>query len=219
MKKYRKKQNRKGMIIAGVVFIVLAGGIGIYAVNFAKKVLAGNPEELLVEYMGYIENREYEKMFSMIDMERSSELDKTEFIERNSKIYEGIEVINMEINNVLTEKQDGKTVEVSYTTSFDTVAGAVEFDNTAMFSVTTDGCKLIWQDSLIFPDLLKTDKIQVSTAQAQRGEILDRNEKILAGKGTASSVGIVPGKLEDKDAALKSLSELLEISVESIENC
>lgn len=206
------------MIIAGVVFIVLAGGIGIYAVNFAKKVLAGNPEELLVEYMGYIENREYEKMFSMIDMERSSELDKTEFIERNSKIYEGIEVINMEINNVLTEKQDGKTVEVSYTTSFDTVAGAVEFDNTAMFSVTTDGCKLIWQDSLIFPDLLKTDKIQVSTAQAQRGEILDRNGKILAGKGTASSVGIVPGKLEDKDAALKSLSELLEISVESIEN-
>ena len=218
MKKYRKKQNRKGMIIAGVVFIVLAGGIGIYAANFAKKVLAGNPEELLVEYMGYIENREYEKMFSMIDIERSSELDKTEFIERNSKIYEGIEVINMEINNILTEKQDGKTVEVSYTTSFDTVAGAVEFDNTAMFSVTTDGCKLIWQDSLIFPDLLKTDKIQVSTAQAQRGEILDRNEKILAGKGTASSVGIVPGKLEDKDAALKSLSELLEISVESIEN-
>lgn len=218
MKKYRKKQNRKRMIIAGVVFIVLAGGIGIYAVNFAKKVLAGNPEELLVEYMGYIENREYEKMFSMIDMERSSELDKTEFIERNSKIYEGIEVINMEINNVLTEKQDGKTVEVSYTTSFDTVAGAVEFDNTAMFLVTTDGCKLIWQDSLIFPDLLKTDKIQVSTAQAQRGEILDRNGKILAGKGTASSVGIVPGKLEDKDAALKSLSELLEISVERIEN-
>ncbi len=218
MKKYRKKKNRKRRIIAGAVFIVLVGGIGIFAVNFAKKVLADNPEELLVEYMGYIENREYEKMFSMIDMEESSELDRTEFIERNSKIYEGIEVTNMEINNVLTEKQDGKTVEISYTTSFDTVAGAVEFDNTAMFSKAADGYKLIWQDSLIFPDLSKTDKVRVSTTQAQRGEILDRNGKVLAGKGTASSVGIVPGKLEDKDAALKGLSELLEISVESIEN-
>ena len=218
MKKYRKKKNRKRLIIAGVVFTVLVGGIGIYAVNFAKKVLADNPEELLVEYMGYIENREYEKMFSMIDMEESSELDRTEFIERNSKIYEGIEVTNMEINNVLTEKQDGKTVEISYTTSFDTVAGTVEFDNVAMFSKAADGYKLIWQDNLIFPNLSKTDKVRVSTTQAQRGEILDRNGKALAGEGTASSVGIVPGKLEDKDAALKSLSELLEISVESIEN-
>ncbi len=157
-------------------------------------------------------------MFSMIDMEESSALDRTEFIERNSKIYEGIEVTNMEINHVLKEKQDGKTVEISYTTSFDTVAGAVEFDNAAMFSKAADGYKLIWQDGLIFPDLSKTDKVQVFTTQAQRGEILDRNGKVLAGKETASSVGIVPGKLEDKDAALKSLSELLEISVESIEN-
>lgn len=218
MKKYRKKKNRKRLIIAGMVFIILVGGIGTYAANFAKKVLADNLEELLVEYMGYIENREYEKMFSMIDMEESSELDRTEFIERNSKIYEGIEVTNMEINNVLIEKQDGKTVEISYTTSFDTVAGAVEFDNVAMFSEAADGYKLIWQDSLIFPDLSKTDKVRVSTTQAQRGEISDRNGKVLAGKGTASSVGIVPGKLEDKDAALKGLSELLEISVESIEN-
>lgn len=218
MKKYRKKKNRKRLIIAGMVFIILVGGIGTYAANFAKKVLADNLEELLVEYMGYIENREYEKMFSMIDMEKSSELDRTEFIERNSKIYEGIEATNMEINNVLIEKQDGKTVEISYTTSFDTVAGAVEFDNAAMFSKAADGYKLIWQDSLIFPDLSKTDKVRVSTTQAQRGEISDRNGKVLAGKGTASSVGIVPGKLGDKDAALKGLSELLEISVESIEN-
>ena len=218
MKKYRKQKNRKRLIIAGMVFIILVGGIGTYAANFAKKVLADNLEELLVEYMGHIENREYEKMFSMIDMEKSSELDRTEFIERNSKIYEGIEATNMEINNVLIEKQDGKTVEISYTTSFDTVAGAVEFDNAAMFSKAADGYKLIWQDSLIFPDLSKTDKVRVSTTQAQRGEISDRNGKVLAGKGTASSVGIVLGKLEDKDAALKSLSELLEISVESIEN-
>ena len=89
----------------------------------------------------------------------------------------------MEINNVLAEKQDGKTVEISYTTSFDTVAGAVEFDNAAMFSKSADGYKLIWQDSLIFPDLSKTDKVRVSTTQAQRGEILDRNGKALAGEG------------------------------------
>ena len=38
MKKYRKQKNRKRLIIAGMVFIILVGGIGTYAANFAKKV-------------------------------------------------------------------------------------------------------------------------------------------------------------------------------------
>ena len=41
---------------------------------------------------------------------------------------------------------------------------------------------------------------------------------MLAGKGTASSVGIVPGKLENKEEALQKLSELLGTDVESMEN-
>ena len=45
---------------------------------------------------------------------------------------------------------------------------------------------------MIFPNLTSADKVRVSTTQAERGEILDRNGRVLAGKGTASSVGIVP---------------------------
>ena len=51
---------------------------------------------------------------------------------------------------------------------------------------------------MIFPNLTSTDKVRVSTTQAVRGEILDRNGCVLAGKGIASSVGIVPGKLENR---------------------
>lgn len=39
--------------------------------------------------------------------------------------------------------------------------------------------------------------MRVSTIQANRGKILDRNGRVLAGKGLASSVGIIPGKLEN----------------------
>ena len=46
---------------------------------------------------------------------------------------------------------------------------------------------------------------------------MDRNGRVLAGKGVASSVGIVPGKLEDRDEAIQQIAELLEIEPEVIE--
>ena len=62
---------------------------------------------------------------------------------------------------------------------------------------------------MIFPNLDSTDKVRVSTTQAERGEILDRNGRVLAGKGIASSVGIVPGKLENREEAIAQIAELV----------
>lgn len=174
------------------------------------------PTDLIVEYMNHIEKREYDEMFSMI--ENSTNIEKDEFIERNSKIYEGIEISNVKLSNIAIKNEKGKSVTISYETSFDTVAGKIHFENEAVFMDSGNGYKLLWQDSLIFPDLSSSDRVRVSTSQAERGEILERNGKILAGKGTATSVGIIPGKLEDKERALERLADLLETEVETIEN-
>ena len=42
--------------------------------------------------------------------------------------------------------------------------------------------------------------------------------KLLAGKGTVSSVGIIPGKLEDRDQSIQEIANLLEITKENIED-
>ena len=93
----------------------------------------------------------------------------------------------------------------------------VQLENEALFLKDEEGYKLVWDDSMIFPNLTSTDKLRVSTTQAERGEILDRNGRVLAGKGTASSVGIVPGKLENREEAIAQIAELLEITPEAIE--
>ena len=49
------------------------------------------------------------------------------------------------------------------------------------------------------------------------GEILDRNGRVLAGLGVASSVGIVPGKLENIDSGVEQIAELLKMESEEIE--
>lgn len=97
------------------------------------------------------------------------------------------------------------------------MAGTISFENEAFFINGEEGYKLVWDDSMIFPNLTSADKVRVSTTQAERGEILDRNGRVLAGKGTASSVGIVPGKLENREEAIAQIAGLLEITTEAIE--
>ncbi len=83
---------------------------------------------------------------------------------------------------------DEEQMAVTYQTSFDTVAGTISFENKALFLKDEEGYQLVWDDSMIFPNLTSTDKVRVSTTQAVRGEILDRKGRVLAGKGIASSV-------------------------------
>ena len=177
-----------------------------------------SPEDTLVEYMNHIEKKEYEAMYAMIDSGEKGYLEKEEYIQRNSKIYEGIEVTDIKIDHIVIKEKKADTVTLSYESSCNTIAGAIQFDNMVELKKTKQGYKLVWQDSLIFPDLESDDKISVTTSKAERGEILDRNGKMLAGKGVATSVGIIPGKLEDRNVSLEKIAELLKIDVETINN-
>ena len=161
-----------------------------------------------------IPKQEYEEMYAMLHIEASGNISQEDFIKRNSAIYEGIEVQNMAARIIAYDEEQ---MMVTYQTSFDTVAGTISFENEALFLKGEDGYKLVWDDSMIFPNLTSADKVRVSTIQAKRGDILDRNGRVLAGEGTASSVGIVPGKLENKEESIAKIAELLEITPETIE--
>lgn len=195
----------------GITFI---GAIVCIGILYIKQNTLVSPEELLVEYMNHIPKQEYEEMYAMLNIEASRNISQDDFVKRNSAIYEGIEVDNMEIE---VTAYDEERKAVTYQTSFDTVAGNISFENEAIFQKDEEGYELVWDDSLIFPKLGSTDKVKISTTQANRGDILDRNGRVLAGKGVASSVGIVPGKLEDRDEAIQQIAELLEIEPEVIE--
>ena len=220
--KKRKSRNKRKKTRSRLLWIASAA-IGIAAVISAvcvagmiatKKIAWRTPEELLVEYMDHIPKQEYEEMYAMLHIEASGNVSQEDFVTRNSAIYEGIEVQNMAVQIIAYDEEQ---MTVTYQTSFDTVAGTISFENEALFLKDEEGYKLVWDDSMIFPNLTSTDKVRVSTTQAERGEILDRNGRVLAGKGTASSVGIVPGKLENREEAIAQIVELLEITPEAIE--
>lgn len=216
--KHRRKQTKKRSKLLWITVAVIGTvsiGAAAYVIGFSDKEAAlASPEELLVEYMRHIPEQEYEQMYAMLNTPASGNISQEDFIKRNSAIYEGIELENMAIA-VTAYDEEQKTVK--YQTSFDTAAGNISFDNQAIFLKGEDGYKLVWTDSLIFPGLGTADRVRVSITQARRGEISDRNGHLLAGEGTASSVGIVPGKLEDGDESIQKIAELLGIQPDVIE--
>ena len=213
----KRKKTRSRLLWIAIAVIGIAAVISAVCVAGmleTKENAWRTPEELLVEYMYHIPKKEYEEMYAMLHVEASGSISQEDFIKRNSAIYEGIEVQNMAVRIIAYDEEQ---MTVTYQTSFDTVAGTISFENEALFLKDEEGYKLVWDDSMIFRNLTSTDKVRVSTTQAERGEILDRNGRVLAGKGTASSVGIVPGKLENREEAIAQIAELLEITPEAIE--
>ena len=213
----KRKKTRSRLLWIAIAVIGIAAVISAVCVAGmleTKENAWRTPEELLVEYMCHIPKKEYEEMYAMLHVEASGSISQENFIKRNSAIYEGIEVQNMAVRIIAYDEEQ---MTVTYQTSFDTVAGTISFENEALFLKDEERYKLVWDDSMIFRNLTSTDKVRVSTTQAERGEILDRNGRVLAGKGTASSVGIVPGKLENREEAIAQIAELLEITPEAIE--
>ena len=210
--------KRKKIIgtMAAILILLIVGAVAVVLVR--RPFDAGKPDELLADYFACIEKGAYNKMYGMLDEESKANISKKDFVTRNQKIYEGIEAKNVKISVKDAKKTDGGE-KVSYLTSMDSVAGKIEFENQAMCTRDSyfDEFKLSWDDSLIFPDMKDTDKVSVSTSQAVRGQILDRNGNMLAGPGTAPSVGLVPGKMsENKEADIAQLAGLLGMTEEEI---
>ncbi len=218
-KRIRKNHNlriahiRLIQVTAIIIGIIVICVLFLEKEMFEKKSYQKMPEKLLTRYMSFIEKRDYEKMYDMIAEKESGNVTKDYFVKRNSDIYEGIEASNVAVDIIEFDK---KTETVTFVISFDTIAGNIIFENKASFIKIKDKYKLLWDDSLIFPELNSSDKVRVSKIKARRGEILDRDGNMLAGEGTATTVGLVPKEIKDSDADILKIAELLETDKEAI---
>ena len=208
MEEENVKKSKKIAIIFVVIFIIvliIVAGIAWYIVANMDK---NKPEEVLNQYIDYLSNKDYEGMYTLLSDSTKNRVDKDTYLARNKNIYEGIEATNISINNI---DIDEETKNITYTMSFDTLAGKLSYDFTATFDRQEDNkYYLNWYSNLIFPGLEEEYKIRVYSTTGSRGEILDRNGNVLAtnnengereypyGEITAHLVGYVRGISEEE---------------------
>ena len=203
-------------IVVTIIAIVFAVVGGVIAYRMTRDT--SKPEDVLIKYVGYVNEQNYEEMYKLLTNDSKEQISKEDFITRNKNIYEGIDMTDMKIEITNVTEENSKTYVISYNQSMNSEAGKIEFENTA--NVIKDkelGYQLNWKSSLIFPNLSSTDKVRIKTISAERGSIVDKNGNMLAGLGTVSSVGIVPGKLgENKDENIEKIANLLGTTADSI---
>ena len=206
-----KKINIK-ILISIVILTLLLLIIGIVYISNRD---ANSPEDVLKQYIGYINEQKYDEMYDLISDESKNEISKEMFLSRNKNIYEGIESKNVNVKTVVKEKTD--KLKLSYQMEMNTVAGEISFFNEVTFTKQEDKKYYInWNSTLIFPDLTDTDKVRVETSQGDRGRILDRNGVVLAEQGTIKKIGFVPGKIKNKSNAITEASKLLGVTEDFI---
>lgn len=202
--------KKKILIILVIVLLIAAVGGFLYYKNSKDK-----PEEILNEYISKINDEKYNEMYELLDEKSKQKITEEDFVSRNKKIYQGIDMSNMTIEIKDIKKSGSKRV-IIYNTKMDASGGEITFDNEITLN-NKNGYKIEWSSNIIFPELEDTDKVRVSTSKPSRGKILDRNGKELAGDGTASSIGIVPGKLsENKEEDINKIAELLGTTADTI---
>ena len=69
------------------------------------------PELLFTAYFRALSQQDYEAMYSQLSAESREVVDQERFVERNQKIYEGIEAENLEIfSEERREGEDGQVI-------------------------------------------------------------------------------------------------------------
>lgn len=206
-------KNKKVLIsILVVLVIAIIVAVAIFVVNRNKV----KPEDTLYTYISLINEQKYDEMYQMLSSDSKSEISQEDFVTRNKNIYNGIDAVNVKVEVSNVEKEDGVT-KLTYSESMSTSAGNIDFTNVARLVKEDKEYKINWSSSMIFPELRNTDKVRVSSIEAKRGEILDRNNVKLAENGTISSIGIVPGKFNDnKEENVAKLSEITGVSEDYI---
>ncbi len=214
----RKNKKTRKMIIFGFLICLLVLIVGFLAKFILEGLNKSKPDEVFKQYMSFANERQYEKMYDLLDEKSKSEIKKEKFILRNKKIYEGINSrnISVKINEVKKEKDSDKIIK--YDSKMDTLAGEISFSNEVPLNRDKDGdYRIRWKSDVIFPELEEDNTIRISKLKAKRGNILDRNGVMIAGQGLASMIGLVPEKMSDNTEDLKKLSTLLNIPVEQIQ--
>lgn len=203
-------KNKKILIGIIIIAVIIIAIITFFIINKAEK-----PEQALQDYFTKISEEKYEEAYEMLSESAKNKVAKDTFVKKNESIYKGIDMTNLktEITNVENNEK------ITYNQKMNTSTGEISFTNEAYVVKEDKEYKVNWENSLIYPELKESDKIRVKTLKAERGNIYDRNNILLAGKGNISSIGLVPGKMsENKEEDIKKLSTILGISVESINN-
>ena len=149
-----------------------------------------------------------------------SALSEKEILDKYQNIYGAADVKGLQISNLKVDKKDDSTYSFSYKAKMNTSLGELKDLSYKGTLDRNDGQTTInWQPNLVFPEMEGNDKVSLTTQEAARGNIIDRNGEPLATTGKLKQLGVVPSKLGDggeKTANIKAIASSFDLTEDAI---
>ncbi|HFL0805413.1 penicillin-binding transpeptidase domain-containing protein [Enterococcus faecium] len=216
-------KNRTGAYIAGAVILIAAAGGGYFYYQHYQETQAVEAGEKTVEqFVQALNKGDYNKAAEMTSKKAAnkSALSEKEILDKYQNIYGAADVKGLQISNLKVDKKDDSTYSFSYKAKMNTSLGELKDLSYKGTLDRNDGQTTInWQPNLVFPEMEGNDKVSLTTQEAVRGNIIDRNGEPLATTGKLKQLGVVPSKLGDggeKTANIKAIASSFDLTEDAI---
>lgn len=188
-----------------------------------------SPEDRLKSYIAHWKKNEFNEMYKMDSENSTKQFPKEKMADRYEKLYKELGIKNLKVTYKAPDedalkkemKKDQATFPIKV--KMDSAAGPISFDTKVSLKRQEDKNKktnwyVNWNPGLIFPQLKDGGSVMIQNLEAQRGEILDRNQMPLAINDTAYRIGIVPEQFGEDTGKMQQLASLLGMSVSQIKD-
>lgn len=156
-------------------------------------------------------------MYSLLSHTSQSMIDQATFAERYHDAQRTATVTGIETRPLAILQQDDRA-EVAFQLTWHTaLLGDMEREMSMPLVYEGGRWAVSWSDALILPELGGGNSLQLDYRIPARANIYDRNGLGLAIEGTAVTLGVVPGNIDDEPTLLAHLAEILGAPAEEIQ--
>lgn len=176
----------------------------------------------ITQYIESFKAKDYKTMYSLCAP--AVEIKEEDFIKKYDDIMEGLGVTEISVDNIAGPDENGT---FTYTATYKTKDyGDFASDFKIRTGFKDDKCVVLWDYSLIFPEMEQGGSVRVKTLKAQRGEMFGADGELIAENSFADTIYMEPAKVQDIAAVVAAVSpitgatqtELVDIFNKAVEN-
>lgn len=168
-------------------------------------------------YLNAFTRFDYKKMYELLTPGSQSQVDYDEFVNYHKKVYDLLKIQTVSVERGETV-DNGSSRSYNYTATF--VSGEYgEFSYDMHFEVQkkTKFYLVSWSPANVVPDMNWNDRVFSSTVKGERGEIFDRDGRVIVKNDYAITVyGLKDNFKDNINLACNEIAKILNIDAQSV---
>ncbi len=173
------------------------------------------PREVAHEFLRRWQAKDYQGMYALVSSDVQAQVSQDRFLQRYQAIAEEATITGIDFELLEPQSSDSYPYRVTIHTVFfgdivqENALPLVQEEVVRPEGGTRREWRVRWSPSLIFKELDDRTFVHLFVETPRRGTIYDRRGRPLARDATVPVVGIIPGRVTDKDRTATALARAL----------